>query len=54
MNEPTNEREAWRARYEHEIIRDAPLERRVIVLDPEDVMEGVVPFESDEPYATAR
>jgi hypothetical protein len=36
VNEPRNERDAWRARYEHEIIREFPVERRVIVLDPEE------------------
>lgn len=54
MNEPMNEKEAWRMRYEHEIIREVPVERRVIVLDPEDVMEGVLPADTGEPYATAR
>lgn len=54
MNEPMNEREAWRLRYEHEIIREVPAERRVIVLDPEHVMEGVLPADTGEPYATAR
>jgi len=54
MNEPMNEREAWFMRYQHEIIREVPVERRVIVLDPEDIMEGVVPADTGEPYATAR
>jgi len=54
MNEPMNEREAWFMRYQHEIIRDVPVERRVIVLDPEDIMEGLVPADTGEPYATAR
>jgi hypothetical protein len=39
-----SERENWRMRYEHQIVRDVPIERplvvpaerRVIVLDPED------------------
>lgn len=53
MNEPTNEREAWFMRYQHEIIRDVPVERRLIVLDP-DIVEGVVPADTGEPYATAR
>ena len=42
MNEPMNEREAWRLRYEHEIIREVPVERRLIVLEPEALMEGVL------------
>lgn len=54
MNEPMNEREAWFMRYQHEIIRDVPVERRVIVLDPGFIMEGVVPANTGEPYATAR
>jgi hypothetical protein len=41
-------------RYQHEIIRDVPVERRLIVLDPEDIVEGVVPADTGEPYATAR
>jgi hypothetical protein len=56
-----NEREAWRRRYEHKIIRGMPIEhpvtpveRRVIVVDPEDVMEAVLPSNTDEPYPTAR
>jgi len=54
MNEPTNEREAWFMRYQHEIIRDVPVKRRLIVVDTEDVLEGVMPAETGEPYATAR
>jgi hypothetical protein len=54
MNKPMNERDAWRMRYEHDIIREVPVERRVIVLDPEHVMEGVLPADTGEPYATAR
>lgn len=53
MNEPMNEREAWFMRYQHEIIREVPV-RRVIVVDPEDVLEGVIPADTGEPYATAR
>jgi hypothetical protein len=49
-----DERENWRTRYEHEIVREVPVERRVIVVDPEDVMEGVLPADTGEPYATAR
>ena len=54
MNEPTNEREAWFMRYQHEIVRDVPVKGRLIVLDTEDVLEGVIPAETGEPYATAR
>jgi len=54
MNEPTNEREAWFMRYQHEIVRDVPVKRRLIVVDTEDVLEGVIPAETGEPYATAR
>jgi len=54
MNEPTNEREAWFMRYQHEIVPDVPVKRRLIVVDTEDVLEGVIPAETGEPYATAR
>lgn len=54
MNEPTNEMEAWRLRYEHEIVREVPVKRRLIVLEPEALMEGVLPADTEEPYATAR
>lgn len=54
MNEPTNEREAWFMRYQHEIVRGVPVKRRLIVVDTEDVLEGVIPAETGEPYATAR
>lgn len=37
MNEPMNEREAWFMRYQHEIIREAPIQRRVIVVDPDEM-----------------
>jgi hypothetical protein len=55
-----DERENWRMRYE--IVREVPVERplvvpaqrRVIVLDPEDFMEGILPVDTGEPYATAR
>ena len=54
MNEPTNEREAWFMRYQNEIVRDVPVKGRLIVVDTEDVLEGVIPAETGEPYATAR
>jgi hypothetical protein len=49
-------------RYEHLTIRGmpverrvmVPVERRVIVVDPEDVMEGALPADTGEPYVSAR
>lgn len=51
-----------RIRYEHVIIRGMPVERRImlpverpgVVVDPEHVMEGVLPADTGEPYVTAR
>ena len=41
-------------RYQNEIVRDVPVKRRLILVDTEDVLEGVIPAETGEPYATAR
>jgi hypothetical protein len=51
-----------RIRHEHVIIRGMPVERRVmlpversvVVVDPEHLMEGILPADTGEPYVTAR
>ena len=58
----SDERVSRRMRYEYEIVREVPVERplvvpaprRVIILDLDDVLEGVLPLDGHEPYATTR